>query len=128
MAIHPEILTLFEFIGCCFEKNEMLFPSQLSRWNVYTTAELAMAQVIRLAEQASSLLGPPNVSKEEEGTHTVEWRNNLRIVSKGQAVLMCVRVRYKEAYCVHDKHPEALWQQAEDDLTAVWKAAEGTQR
>lgn len=111
-------LTLLEFVGCCFEKNE-LSGGALQRWNVYPTVELADLQADALVVEATALLGAPAVSS----SRVRGWKwPTLEILQAGLAVMVVVPVRVKEAYFCWSQ-PSELWRRADDDLGALFAAS-----
>jgi hypothetical protein len=109
-------LTLLEFIGCCFEKNELM-DGGLSRYNVYETPLLAEQQVDALVKEAIALLGEPGDDTYLAGLRDCQWPT-LRIMHRGLAVLVVVPVRVYWLW-----QDTAAWTRAGDDISALLAAA-----
>lgn len=117
---NPAILSLLEFIGCCFEKNELL-DGALQRYSVYETRDLARAQFQRLESDAENLLGTSGeLTEHEDGVVELEWPGSLRMLWRGLAVMVMVPVRLKEAYFSAEEIPSETWRAAGDDLSALF--------
>lgn len=114
----PQDLTLLEFIGWCFEKNEM-FKGKLLRSCVYRTTKQAEQQATTLILQGTALLGIPKDYTTVEGIRRATWPT-LQILLRGRAVLIAIPLRQR-AYRAWEL-PAKTWERAGDDLSALYRA------
>lgn len=110
-------LTLLEFIGCCFEKNELI-SGRLERHNCYETPEDGARQATVLVEQATALLGEPSHETLTDGCQVWCWPT-LQIAYRGTAVVVDVPVRTPEAYYAWETGSQERWERAQRDFKAL---------
>ena len=114
----PQDLTLLEFIGWCFERNELI-KGKLLRSCVYRTPKQAEQQADTLFRQGYALLGSPKDCTTVKGIHRVSWPT-LQILLRGRAVLIAIPLRQR-AYRAWEL-PAKTWERAGDDLSALYRA------